>query len=141
MKIQVEIDVFDDSDLCNRDGQRCDYSEFTFCALFRKSLSHSSLNKRALKCDQCKEAFQKAKNGDAGTGHIDAEDKYKVYTQLCNMITQAEAKYDVEMATPLLSISEMDALEAAIAVAREARDTGDDSIMVRAMDPLRRFLS
>ncbi len=64
---EIEIDfkpkVFDDPEYCNSDTERCEYLEMKVqCSLFKSLLGFGPNPDRNFKCDQCKEAYQRAKN-------------------------------------------------------------------------------
>jgi hypothetical protein len=61
MKIQVEVDVFDDPEYCQNKNGSCKYlyaEPEDFCLLFHEFLMHMGLYR---KCDECKAAYSKAK--------------------------------------------------------------------------------
>ena len=88
MKVNVEIEIFDDPEFCmdfkiGIIDERCEHLKITRCCWFKKTLISKYNNsgyQLPKKCDQCKKASQKAKGGechfeyisvDSGTGRIE----------------------------------------------------------------------
>ena len=68
MKIQVEIEVFDDPEYCDDNntggcifiGESNTASSFYFCNIFKDRLKENKFFNWYIKCDQCKTAYQEA---------------------------------------------------------------------------------
>lgn len=66
MKIKVEVEIFDDPEYCKNEFEECEYldkmhhiTRVDSCNLFNVTVKNSGGLK--IKCPQCKEAYQKAK--------------------------------------------------------------------------------
>ncbi len=71
MKITVDVDIFDDPEYCTLDKhsatKSCPYYYANECELFRGINGamvdlYSDSNTTVIKCDECKQLFQKAKH-------------------------------------------------------------------------------
>ncbi len=61
-KIQIEAEVFDDAEYCDDIDNECEHlASYSSCYVFGVSLKPVKKNNEnfRLKCDQCKEAYQK----------------------------------------------------------------------------------
>ncbi len=63
MEIQVKVEVFDDPEFCNDKSEMCGKYEYqrSLCYQFDKKIGHNFITGKRKKCDQCKTAYQEAK--------------------------------------------------------------------------------